>query len=51
MMEAMRSFEASVLTTATRHHISEDGIIHRHRRENLKSYKSKAISVTGRAGL
>jgi hypothetical protein len=28
MMEALRSFETSVLTTATRRHILEDGILH-----------------------
>jgi hypothetical protein len=43
--EAIRSFEASVLTGATQRHIPEEGILHCHRRENLKSY----IALTGRA--
>jgi hypothetical protein len=39
-MEAIRSSETSVQsTTATRRHTPEDGILHSHRRENLKSYK------------
>jgi hypothetical protein len=38
MMEAIRSSETSVLTKATRSYISEDDILHSHRRENLKSY-------------
>jgi hypothetical protein len=38
MMEATRSSETSVLTIAKRHRISEDGILHSHRRETLKSY-------------
>jgi hypothetical protein len=38
MMEAIRSFETSVITRATRHHIPEDGILHSHRHEHLKSY-------------
>jgi hypothetical protein len=38
-MEAIRSSETSVqLTTYTRRHTPEDGILHSHRRENLKSY-------------
>jgi hypothetical protein len=43
MMEAMSSSETSVLTRATRRIILEDGILHSHRRENLKSY----IVLTG----
>jgi hypothetical protein len=39
-MEAIRSSEASVyFTGSTRRHIPEDGILHSHRCENLKSYK------------
>jgi hypothetical protein len=36
MMEALRSSETSVLTRATRLIITEDGILHSHRSENLK---------------
>jgi hypothetical protein len=37
MMEAIRSFEASVLTRATRRHIPENVIFHSNRLENFKS--------------
>jgi hypothetical protein len=33
-----KSSETSVLTTATRSYVTEDGILQSHRRENLKSY-------------
>jgi hypothetical protein len=37
MKKTIRSSDMSVLTRATRHDIPQDGIIHSHRRENLKS--------------
>jgi hypothetical protein len=37
-MEAISSSETSVHTRSTRRHIPEDGNLHNHRRENLKSY-------------
>jgi hypothetical protein len=36
--KAIRSSETSVHTGSTLRHIPEDGILHSHRRENLKSY-------------
>jgi hypothetical protein len=38
MMEEISSSETSVLTRAIRRNIREDGILHSHSRENLKSY-------------
>jgi hypothetical protein len=38
MTEEIRLTETSVLTRATRCNIQEDGILHSHRRENLKAY-------------
>jgi hypothetical protein len=43
MMEAMCSSETSILTRAKRRSIPQRGILHSHRRENLKSY----IALTG----
>jgi hypothetical protein len=40
MMEAICSSEIFVLTRATRRHIPEDGILHGHRHEILKSFQN-----------
>jgi hypothetical protein len=45
MMALLRSFETSVLTRAPRRNIPEDGILHSHRRENLKSYSATLCSL------
>jgi hypothetical protein len=49
-MEATRSSETSVYNKPTRRHVPEDGILHSHSRENLKSYKEKYIHIKGRKG-
>jgi hypothetical protein len=43
MMEAIRSYETSVITRVTRCHIPEDGILHSHSSENPKSYKGSLV--------
>jgi hypothetical protein len=45
MMKAIRSSETSDVTRATSRDIPEDGILHSHRRENLKSYRDKIVPV------
>jgi hypothetical protein len=55
LMEALSSSETSLLTGATPYSIPEDGILHRHRREDLKSYKvlcksrDRSVTVIGQA--
>jgi hypothetical protein len=45
--EALNCSETSVLTRATRRNIPEDTILHRHRRENLKSHITVIVVLTG----
>jgi hypothetical protein len=42
-IEVILSSETSVHTRSKRRHIPEDGILHSHRRENLKSYNVRFI--------
>jgi hypothetical protein len=46
MMDALSSYEMSVLTRATWRNIPEDVILHSHRRENFKSYIFFSVSDT-----
>jgi hypothetical protein len=48
MIEALRSPEMTVLTTATWRHTQADGIHHSLRRANLKSYKGYMNSLERR---
>jgi hypothetical protein len=50
-MEAICSSETSVHTISSRRHIPEDGVIHSHRRENLKSYYIKLDQNEIKCGL
>jgi hypothetical protein len=45
MMDTILSSDTSVLTTVTRRNIPENGILHSHLRENLKSYIPAILST------
>jgi hypothetical protein len=40
MEEALSSSDTSIITRATQRNMPEDTILHSHRRENLKSYRT-----------
>jgi hypothetical protein len=46
-MEAIHFSESSVIKRAIRRHISEDDILHSHRRENLKFYMTYSGFANG----
>jgi hypothetical protein len=45
MMEALSSYDMSVLTRATRRHTPEDDILRSHRREYFKSYTDRRVRL------
>jgi hypothetical protein len=45
MMDVSGSNETSVIIRATRRNIAEDGILHSHRRESLKSYMLQTVFI------
>jgi hypothetical protein len=49
IFRATRSSETSVNKISTRSHIPEEGILHSHRRDNLKSYI--IFPIFGEAGI